>query len=188
MIHEKTLIDHCSLTLSSLKTASLFTVKHICLEKLCSDIIFWNEKFMQSGVKLILLKTINKSALIYMYREDMLKKDLSSAAATKILKLFSYKDNSIEYTLKKLSARLSTYDEFPHEIGLFLGYPPEDVYGFICNKGQNCNLCKYWKVYANEEEALIKFARYDKCKAIYKKLWQEGRDILKLTVKNQAVA
>ena len=25
-------------------------------------------------------------------------------------------------------------DEFPHDIGLFLGYPPEDVLGFITNK------------------------------------------------------
>ena len=29
--------------------------------------------------------------------------------------------------------------EFPHEVGLFLGYPPEDVRGFIENHAKFCN-------------------------------------------------
>ena len=36
----------------------------------------------------------------------------------------------------KLIGRLQENEGFPHEIGLFLGYPPEDVLGFIENKGE----------------------------------------------------
>ncbi len=188
MITEKKLIEHCSLTLSSLKTASLFSVKFNSMSALNGDILFWNEKFFQSGVKLKLLKTSKNSALVYMYRSDMLANDIKNLKASTILSRYGYMGLSLEEALERLSQRLSTYEEFPHEIGLFLGYPPEDVEGFICNKGQNCNLCKYWKVYGNIEKTLQKFAKYDKCKAVYKKLWREGRDILTLTVKKQAVA
>ncbi len=118
----------------------------------------------------------------------MLINDMSDPQAIAILSQYGYKDLSVQKAIQRLSERLSTYEEFPHEIGLFLGYPPKDVEGFICNKGQNCNLCKYWKVYGNEDAALQKFAKYDKCKEVYKRLWHNGCDILKLTVKKQAVA
>ena len=71
---------------------------------------------------------------------------------------------------------------FPHEIGVFLGYPIEDVIGFINNKGCNFKCCGYWKVYGDKEKAIKEFARYDKCRMIYTKLWNQGRSILKLTV------
>ncbi len=188
MISEKSLIEHCSLTLSSLKTASLFTVKFESKLALNANISFWNEKFNHAGVNLKLLKVCENAALVYMYRQDMLLNDMNNTKASAILSQHGYKNLSIDKALKRLAQRLATYEEFPHEIGLFLGYPPEDVEGFICNKGRNCNLCRYWKVYGNADEALLKFAKYDKCKTIYKKLWQDGRDILKLTVKKQAVA
>lgn len=50
----------------------------------------------------------------------------------------------------------------PHEVGIFLGYPLEDVLGFIANGGKNCLTCGYWKVYANVEEKQNIFEAYDK--------------------------
>ncbi len=188
MITEKSLIEHCSLTLSSLKTASLFTVKFVNCDDLASDIEFWNEKFNETGIKLELLRVGNGSALIYLYRKDMLKKDINDVKAKKILMNYGYDNLSVAKAINRLIKRFDTYEEFPHEIGLFLGYPAEDVEGFICNKGQNCNLCRYWKVYGDKDEALSKFEKYDKCRAVYKRLWQDGRDILRLTVKKRSVA
>ncbi len=186
MINEKALIEHCSPTLSSIKTANLFTVKFVHLNDLHNDIAFWNDKFSESGVQIKLLKTGAQSALIYIYRENMLETDIENARAKAILSQYGYDDLSVAQALQRLSHRLSTYEEFPHEIGLFLGYPPEDVEGFICNKGQNCNLCGYWKVYGDTNDAMARFARYDRCRMIYKQLWEQGRDILRLTVKKAA--
>ena len=68
------------------------------------------------------------------------------------------------------------------QAGVLAGYPVEDVLGFIENAGQNCKCCGCWKVYCNECEAVRTFARYKKCRDIYKRLWQEGRSVLQLTV------
>ncbi len=188
MITERALIEHCSLTLSSLKTASLFTVTFEDAQELALDVSFWNSRFYQSGVTLKLLKVDERSALVYMYRQDMLESDMKDAKASYILSQFGYESLNVDTAMERLSERLSAASEFPHEIGLFLGYPADDVEGFICNKGQNCNFCRYWKVYGDVDEAQLTFAKYDKCKAVYKKLWQEGQDILRLTVKKRSVA
>ena len=53
------------------------------------------------------------------------------------------------------------WSDFPHEIGIFLGYPLWDVEGFIANKGQNYKLCGYWKVYEDVSGAIDRFREYD---------------------------
>ena len=52
----------------------------------------------------------------------------------------------------------------PHEVGIFLGMPVEDVEGFIENKGKNCLMCRYWKVYENQRRAERLFDAYDKAR------------------------
>ena len=54
--------------------------------------------------------------------------------------------------------------EFPHEIGLFLGYPPGDVEGFLRDGGRHCKRCGPWKVYDNVEEAARRFAAFHRCR------------------------
>jgi hypothetical protein len=51
---------------------------------------------------------------------------------------------------------------FPHEIGILLGYPLQDVKDFIRNKGQNSKLSGCWKVYYNTEQAYEIFELYHK--------------------------
>ena len=66
---------------------------------------------------------------------------------------------------------------FPHEIGFFLGYPYEDVIGFIANEGENflCSGC--WKVYAKERDAQTCFCCYKNCTNMYQQLFDEGVSI-----------
>ena len=47
--------------------------------------------------------------------------------------------------LRQLSRRLCCEADFPHEIGVFLGYPLTDVVGFIENQGRNFTCCGCWK-------------------------------------------
>ena len=81
-----------------------------------------------------------------------------------------------------LRQRLAAGQGFPHEIGLFLGYPVGDVAGFIRNRGKNCRCVGCWKVYCNECEARRTFARLKKCTQVYTRLWQQGRTVPQLTV------
>jgi hypothetical protein len=78
---------------------------------------------------------------------------------------------------------MTSDESFPHEVGLFLGYPPEDVKGFMedARRGVKCAGC--WKVYGNGEEAVKTFSRYKKCTDIYRKELSKGRSLLQLTVK-----
>ena len=94
-------------------------------------------------------------------------------------------DYPVENTARcvvKLLDRLRQEGCFPHEIGLFLGYPSEDVRGFMENGPRCCKCCGYWKVYGDEEKAGRVFAQYEKCTRIYCEKWMEHRSIDKLTV------
>ena len=48
-----------------------------------------------------------------------------------------YESGDTDFLLKQLSGRLCLEQDYPHEIGLFLGYPLADVVGFIENRGWN---------------------------------------------------
>ncbi len=188
MLIERDLIEHCSPTLAGLKSAALFATKYSCSDELHSRLRALNRRFAEKGIEFIVVKQNEKTALIYVVRHDMLVVEMANPKASEILSDYGYGGMNIRQAIAKLSERLHSSEEFPHEIGLFLGYPPEDVEGFICNNGQNCHLCGYWKVYGDTDSALLKFAKYDKCRAVYKRLWAEGRDILRLTVKKTVVA
>ncbi len=63
--------------------------------------------------------------------------------------------------------------EFPHEMGIFLGYPLGDVKGFIRHRGRDFLYCGYWKVYENEAEARKLFSVYTSVKQqMLKELYQ----------------
>lgn len=81
------------------------------------------------------------------------------------------------YRPKLLQKRLEE-PEFPHEIGIFLGYPLEDVDGFITHQGENCKLCGCWKVYGNVEQARRTFANYEKCRVFLCAKLSKGCNIL----------
>ena len=79
-----------------------------------------------------------------------------------------------------LSGRLGQGGPFPHEVGLFLGYPPEDVEGFCRNGGRNYKLSGPWKVYGRVEEAKVRFETFRRCRdALYRHV-EEGRTLAQL--------
>ena len=86
----------------------------------------------------------------------------------------------MESVICQLARRLCLRADFPHEIGIFLGYPLRDVVGFICNKGQNYSCCGHWKSYGDAEQAQQTFDAYKKCTACYQHLYEKGVPLLKL--------
>ena len=50
--------------------------------------------------------------------------------------------------------------EFPHEVGLLLSYPPEDVKGFIDHRAGGFKCAGLWRVYGDEEKARSLFEKY----------------------------
>ncbi len=179
---EKYLIEHCAPTLASIKTASMFICPYESEENLMEQIRHWNEQLCIKGIALILLKKCNYSALIYVCRMSSLQADLKKPGTARFLKSCGYFSCEAEIAISDLKKRLLKSDGFPHEIGIFLGYPLGDVIGFIVNGGRNCKCCGCWKVYCNEAEAQKCFKKYKKCRDMYCRLWSKGRSVLQLTV------
>ena len=84
--------------------------------------------------------------------------------------------------LRQLSRRLCCEADFPHEIGVFLGYPLPDVVGFIENQGRNFTCCGCWKAYGDPDAAARHFAQLNKCTRVYLRLFHEGTPIQRLAV------
>ena len=179
---EDHLIRHCAPTLAGIKTASLFTCNYEEKERILDSIRRMNQRLRVKGLRVLPLRFSDKKALIYLYRPTKLSADLEDAVAAKILHQCGYSCNSCGPCVVKLAQRLRERDGFPHEIGLFLGYPPEDVCGFIEQGPECCKCTGCWKVYGDEVSAKKKFAQYRKCTRIYCDLWAKGKDIERLTV------
>ena len=78
--------------------------------------------------------------------------------------------------LDELSRRMRSAKAggFPHEIGLFLGYPLEDVTGFIAAGGAEYRCSGCWKVYGDVEQAQRLFRRYAACRKRYLAMASSG--------------
>lgn len=112
------------------------------------------------------------------YSEKLLGNRLSDNTVKNILSEYGYSENySLEKCLDRLSGRIRESNIFPHEIGIFLGYPLEDVIGFIENKGENFKLCGVWKVYGSVENAKRTFANYEKCRRFLCNKLKGGADL-----------
>lgn len=179
---EELMIRHCAPTLAGLKTGSLFSCPFHSAEELRDGIVALNKTLVPKGLRVLPLRTEKGRALIYVYRVSGLRRDLRNSEAQAILLAAGYRPETAEQCLRHLMQRLRAGGDFPHEIGLFLSYPVEDVRGFMENHacGHKCVGC--WKVYGDVEAAKKCFARYEKCERVYRRCWEQGRSIEQLTV------
>ena len=177
---EKVLVNQCSPTMAGIKTGNLFSCSENSKAELNRSLRHFNESLVPKGVRLLPLKYENGRALIYMYRPDKLKTDLKNGLAAKILRQKSYPSDNCEKCIAELIKRLRTQKELPHEIGLFLGYPPEDVEGFM--QKRPCKLTGFWKVYGDAEKAEKLFESFRKCMKVYYSCWSSGFSLDRLAV------
>jgi len=179
---EELMVRHCSPTLAGIKTANLVNCRITSKKALYDEIRRLNSRLGRKGLRIFPLKVTETKALIYVYRPAKLKRDFDNPTVSALLESFGYDVSSINRCLCELRNRLEASDDFPHEIGLFLGYPPEDVEGFISNNASGCKFVGLWKVYGDENTARALFEKYRKCTAVYTSHWQRGKSVDRLTV------
>lgn len=180
---ERSLIEHCSPTLASLKAGSLFCFPAPADRGLRTQIASINGELRQKGLVLIPVKPQGDRTLCYLCRLSQLGSMLASPQNRDFLRSRGYNPSCARSALATLCRRLREGGTFPHEIGLFLGYPLGDVIGFIENGGKNCLCCGCWKAYTDACAAKRLFARYDKCTCVYRRLYHCGaRTLSQLTV------
>lgn len=179
---DELLILHCAPTLAGLKTGSLFSYRLASAEDLSGEIRELNRRLKDKGVRIVPLMCKEGRALLYLYRPDRLERDLSGAYANRILARADFPTGSSSRRLTELARRLKTGESFPHEIGLFLGYPPEDVDGFITYRAGNFKCIGTWKVYGDEGKARELFRSYTACTACYCRQSRRGVRLEELVV------
>ena len=161
---DEKIIKYASPTLSGLKTGNLFKIyidKYYPLESILFN---YNNLFNPYNIYLYKVYETEKYALIYIFRIDLLKKVLYNKNVKNFLLSCGYDYTSLNSILLSLKNRFYKSKKTPHEVGVFLGYPLEDVLGFIINKGKNYKFSGCWKVYGNSINYEKVFNDYKKCK------------------------
>ena len=179
---DELLVRHCSPTLAGMKTGSMFTSPYRTLDEVLAWVRTWNRLLSPKVLRLLPLRCSNERVLLYLYRPDRLRRDLARGDAESILRERGYRADTPSSCLGELMRRLRSGGAFPHEIGLFLGYPPEDVRGFIENRAAGCKRVGTWKVYGDEEAAARLFERYGKCARVYGEQYARGKSVESLAV------
>ena len=157
---EEILIRQGAPTLAGIKTGSLFPCPCEDREALLDDIRQLNRRLSPKGLCLLPIRFLAGQALLYLYRPAELRRDLRDAQASELLHQAGYGNESCAHCVARLARRFRESGEFPHEVGLFLSYPPEDVKGFIAHRANDFKCAGLWKVYGNEEKARSLFAKY----------------------------
>jgi hypothetical protein len=176
------IVENCSPTLAGIKTGNIFTIDRSLISDIGEEFRELNQCFAGKGLRAIPLKISEKNVLIYLYRPDKLRADLSCKEARDILLSKGYSCESVESDIVHLIRQICSQNTFPHEIGLFLGYPPVDVKGFMEDTRKGVKCVGYWKVYGDKEKAEKTFSSYKKCTEVYKKCLSGGRHLSQMIV------
>lgn len=156
---------HCSPVLMNIKAANMISVANENSEDIEVFISAYNRQFADNGIVFKKLCCCSKRSLLLVYNKERLGALLRDKGCRAYLTAAGYnKNNTLDEDLAFLEQRLQQGESFPHEIGIFLEYPLEDVLGFVLNKGDNCKYSGYWKVYGDVTEAQKIFSAYEKCR------------------------
>ena len=151
----------CAPLIAGLKMSNLLIIPRESLPAL-------REILEGSDIAHALLLEKGKKATLLLYCRNQLQQYLARPQILDFLRGQGYDDCSLEWFLASIRIRYRNHMEkagpFPHEMGIALGYPLEDVRGFIRHKGKNYLYSGYWKVYGDVEKARQLFQSYDRAR------------------------
>ncbi|MGI5894104.1 MAG: DUF3793 family protein [Candidatus Merdivicinus sp.] len=181
MEFEKDLAFFCGPALAGIKPACLLSCCRQNYPNFYAMVAEYNGSLLKCGIRISILCDCDQRSLLLVYREGRLQNQLASPEVSRLLRAVGYPIQSgLPMMLEFLSFRIRNQAEFPHEIGLFLGYPVADVLGFLENRGKNYRYCGHWKVYSDVDKAKRTFAQYDRCRSAICRRIGEGCSIQRL--------
>ena len=184
---EKFLVEQCAPVLAGIKPGSMFPYMPGEDERLPQLLRHWNAVLSPKGVAVTSIKRCRRIGgyLIYVYRPGQVERILREPAVQDFLQDCGYDPGmTLPQTLRLLTRRLCRSSDFPHEVGVFLGYPLQDVLGFIAHGGSNCLCSGCWKVYHEPQNARRTFRRYEACTQAYRELYRKGSSVEQLTCRS----
>lgn len=119
------------------------------------------------GLNYQLFYQTEAKSIWFVYRREQMQALLQNPDIIAFFEEKKYRriqDIPVEHVIDRVRKRFVFHKkgktEYPHELGVLLGYPLGDVKGFIENNGKCYRCSGYWKVYENEQEAKRTFALY----------------------------
>lgn len=175
------LAAYCAPALIGIKPANLVACDRALFPGLPRELRIYREAFAVRGVRFEIVGACEERYLLLVYHMQSLSRQVLEPRVRRLLSRFGYPDtddlNALLYHLKR---RMAQSDGFPHEIGLFLGYPVEDVEGFIAKGGRDCKMTGYWKVYGDAEAASKQFDRLSRVSRAVTRRVERGESLLKV--------
>ncbi len=179
-------VDHqlafqCAPLIAGLKISHLLMIQNTRLHPL------W-ELLKESEIRIYVLHAGEEGSVVLLYRERELADYLGREDVASFLRQCGYEKEKLPGIFRQFRGRYQRYrmagGDFPHELGVMLGYPLEDVTGFIRNRGKNCLYAGYWKVYGHAEDKKELFRMYEQARRLLIELVGNGvrmEDILAIT-------
>lgn len=155
---ELQIVMQCAPTLAGLKTSNLL----ILPKNMEDEARYALQQTNLSGYRLV----YDRNRVVFLvFNRAMLEEYLEDAGVNHFLTEYGYEQKSFGYAMHTFQQRYEEYiknrDVFPHEIGVFLGYPLCDVRGFIDKQGEEFLATGYWKVYGDVKNTKRLFQRFD---------------------------
>ena len=130
------------------------------------------ENFFKNCLKIkyrVITKRDNRKRILFI-NEDSMIKCLENKKCKNFLKFLGYpKDYSLKAYIDELVDRLES-DEFPDEIGIFLGYPLKDVLGFMGYSKKDFTCVCSWRFYGDVEASYEVYNRFARDKEKMRKM------------------
>jgi len=129
-----------------------------------------------AGLSFIVLRKNPQALLLFCCNLDHLEQHLAHAGIRALLRRTGYPhDASIEAMVAELCQRIGNDNSFPHEIGLFIGYPAKDVAAFMGMVKLPFTCQGPWKIYGNPARSLALADRYRCCRRKMGAILASGR-------------
>lgn len=175
---------HCAPLIAGLKLSNLLMLKRMDLDRGTGIL-------KRAGISYFVVAVSNEKAAVLLFDRHGLENYLREKKVRQIFQRLGYQDYVIGKILYVFRQRYEGYllqnKEFPHEMGLLLGYPVEDVEGFIRNAGENCLYIGYWKVYGNLSEKKALFQQFEEARDVLMGFLSEGITIAEVIRKRLLV-
>lgn len=128
------------------------------------------------------LLNLNAQTTFLVYLPQKLKEYLEQQKVQELMKKLGYQSCTQQALVGNVQEEYKNYmlyrGTFPHEMGLLLGYPVEDVCGFIENEGKNFLFSGYWKVYENMPAKKRLFLKFEQARETMLQLMACGISII----------
>ncbi len=178
MTFNQMMIQFSAPTLCNIKCGNMFFTKSKEFNKYYFD--NWKKTFYEMGFSTFSLKLSDETTAILVLNLSWINKILNQNLAKKYLEKKHYSSTNTSNFLNELFSRMIENPDFPHEVGIILGYPVEDVIEFEKNQGHNCKYCGYWKSYSDVEKAKACQNKYKDCSIKCRFLYDQGYSLFQI--------